>query len=81
MRRGRSSARSSQRSALTPKNTFGMARVSSTRAVRRGRRDVMLDLVEETLDQEVDVNAVHDALAGLLMRLHRRRMSSQDAVR
>ena len=41
----------------------------------------MLDLTEETLDQEVDVNAVHDALAGLLMRLHRRRMSSDDAVK
>ena len=41
----------------------------------------MLDLVEETLDQEVDVDAVHDALAGLLMRLHRRRTSSDAAVR
>ena len=80
MRRSRSSARSSQRPALTPENTVGTARVSSTRAVRGGRRDVVLDLVEETLDQEVDVNAVHDAFAVLLMRLHRRRTSSEAAV-
>lgn len=41
----------------------------------------MLDLVEGTLEQEVDVNAVHDALAALLMRLHRRRTSTDAAVR
>ena len=38
---------------------------------RRPQQGVTLGLVDETTDQEIDVDALHDALAVLLVRYHR----------
>lgn len=43
----------------------------SPAAARRARGGAVLELVEEIADQEVDVEALHDALAVLLARYHR----------
>lgn len=51
------------------------ARRKQERQIWRTR--AMLELANETIDQEVDLDALHKALAVLLMRYHRARSLSE----
>ena len=41
------------------------------------RTRAILELANETIDQEVDLDALHDALAALLVRYHKARSLSE----
>lgn len=48
---------------------------------RRPQAGATLELVDETTDQEIDVDALHDALAVLLVRYYRAMRASETAAR
>jgi hypothetical protein len=48
---------------------------------RRPQAGATLELVDETTDQEIDVDALHDALAVLLVRYHRAMNASEAPAR
>jgi hypothetical protein len=47
-----------------------------TAAVGIDRIGMVLELVDETVDQEVDLDAMHEALAALLVRAYRSRATA-----